>query len=211
MKTSIDGRVSSIDKEREVIPAVPSHISEICRFVYESVCKGRMMRTPANSGRDTDIAYAEPGVYPGLYPLQGGRGDFLESIAPGVAVIPGEGQMGGRDFGGNAAIQYTFLMALYHPGDGSGEDGVFHNASWAGLWEIENWMEDLVTALYQAGSVADMPIAQKDGNPVIKWEIYLEDRTTIDLRPIWACRVEAVFLLPSLCIGKSSEVTRLLL
>lgn len=195
--------------ERGAQAPIPSHMSKICQFVDQAVCEGRSMRVPAAD--DLTIAYARPRVYPALYPLQGGNADWLESISPGILAIPGESEMGGRDFNGEPVFTATFLMGAFHPGDGPVEGGRFNNASWAGLWELENWMDDLVRALYAAGGVANMPLARRNGMPAITWAIYAEDRTTIDMRPYWAGRVIATFMRKELCTPRSGAIARALL
>ena len=73
-------------------------LTKFQRWVYETVCEGRSMKTPGPNMDVREITYDEPRVYLGYTPTRPDESGFARevdplNVAPGILIAPTAGYM----------------------------------------------------------------------------------------------------------------------
>ena len=185
------------------------------KWVHETICKGRQMKTPGDD--DRDVQWKEPDTYVGYYPMTNtdeaqSAEKLYESVSPSILIIPTIGYAKNMEeerfdrysgihrpesMGKTMPIQ--FLFTVYDPGtrnppafDSEGKE-IWRklDGEGQGMRALFDWMDDLERHLLGARHIpgTDMYVAERS----ITSGLRTEQGAVTDSRPTFIGMLNCVF------------------
>lgn len=186
-------------------------LRKLKKYVYDNLCKGRQMKTPAKDGDFSRIVRAEPKCYLGFYPTRpdesyGAEEDALNT-APSILIMPCGGYVKNmeeqrfdrynnihrpKQMGQSLTVQVLFTVyedGIRLPGfvDGA-ETGEYdmtliREGTENGLMTLLNWMDDFDDLLLSAKFIpgTDLSLIEQE----MKYETYSDQKYIKDDRPLY--------------------------
>lgn len=190
------------------------------KWVYETVCKGRQMKTPAAKNKITAILTQEPQVYLGFPPtrpdLTGKNPDNPANVYPGIVILPGSGYVKNveekrfdtynkvhrpKEMGQTLSV--SILFSVYEPGvrlpgfsdsehSPLGLDMTkFQEGSETGLLTLVDWMDDLREAMLGIKTIPGTDLSLDEEKAT--YSPYMDQNYIVDKRPFFDGFINATF------------------
>ena len=194
-------------------------LRKLKQWTYETVCKGRTMKAPAEHMDVTKIVRQEPQVYLAYAPTRPDISQFSEvdpvSAAPGIIIAPASGEVHymeekrfdrynnvhrNKDFGQSLMVQNVFMVfedGVRLPGftdaakAGEYDMSLIREGTEEGLFTLTNWMDDYKDALLSAGTIPGTDLSVNDEMFEYGW--YSDQKFIADRRPVFIGMVTVKF------------------
>lgn len=187
-------------------------LTKFQRWVYETVCEGRSMKTPGPNMDVREITYDEPRVYLGYTPTRPDESGFARevdplNVAPGILIAPTAGYMKymeeqrfdrynkvhrPKEMGQSLSAQILFFVyedGVRLPGFsdaaayGSYDMSLLMEGTQEGLGTLINWMDDLQEALLSAKSIPGTDMFLNEAE--CQYGLYSDQKFIADRRPVF--------------------------
>lgn len=183
------------------------------QFVYDKLCKGRVLKAPGENMDITDIVTTEPKVYLGFAPAwKDASGQITEdpsSVCPGILIMPNQSYAKHsleRRFDRydnihrppemNQSLSVSMLFVVYEPGvrlpgfissaeeTGKGLDmSLLLEGTEQGLFTLYNWMDDCKDLLLEYRLIPNTDLSIDEDS--ITYSLYTDQSYIVDRRPIY--------------------------
>ena len=181
------------------------------KWVFESVCKGRQMKSPAKSGRIADAYYKEPTCHVGWAPAHIDRNGVMhmeESLAPSVLIMPKPGYVKNmeeqrydsdnhikRPQEMGQTLPVDILFCVYEPGirlpgfsESAGrkegaDPSLLMEGTEQGLYTLTDWMDDLMEKLIGGRIIPGTDLLLNDAKAA--YSLYTDQSYVVDKRPLY--------------------------
>lgn len=190
-------------------------------WTYKELCKGRMMKAPAENMDIGTINRQEPPVYLAWAPARMDKAGNLKEIplstVPGILIMPNQTYAKymeekrfdrynnvhrPQEMGQHLAV--SILFSVYEPGvrlpgfvDSVGEKGVGLDTSLIlegteqGLFTLMNWMDDCMEKLLGQKMIPKTDLFVQEDT--VTYSLYTDQSYVVDRRPIYYGFVNVVF------------------
>lgn len=194
-------------------------LRKLKEWTYETVCKGRVMKTPAPGMNIGVITRQEPQVYLGYMPRRPDETGYDQNplnAAPGIWIAPAGGDVRyleekrfdrynnvhrSQDMGQSLTVQNIFMVyedGVRLPGFiDAVEQGknypmdLIREGTEEGLFTLTNWMDDYKDALLSAGRIPGTDMMVNEENFDYSW--YSDQKYISDRRPLFTGIVTVKF------------------
>ncbi len=183
-------------------------LRKLKEYIYENLCEGREMKTPAPGGDFTQIVRDEPKVYLGFFPTRADTNAYADeqalNTAPSILIMPVGGyqkrqeetrQEIHRPESLGQAITVQFLFTVYEDGvrmsgfisaleeDPAYDMSLIKEGTENGLMTLVNWMDDLDDLLLADKFIpgTDMTVIEKS----MEYGLYSDGKYLKDDRPLF--------------------------
>lgn len=191
-----------------------ARVEALAKWVQETCCKGRMMKTPAAGGSDYAVEWSEPRCFAGnFFPQMTADGKY--SVAPSILVMYAGGDGAGdtseyldsrqkinRPDEMGETLQVQLIHTIYNPptrtGERNGEGKCdpkkaldWNDACDEGSMVLLDWLDDTKAALLGAYSIPGCDLVVK--RKTVRWEPLMENGAVADRRPFYLGVVAVTF------------------
>jgi len=187
-------------------------LRKLKNYIYENLCEGRKMKTPAPGGDITQFVYDEPKVYLGYFPSRSDRTEYAPeeavNTAPSILIMPNGGYEKNQeeerfDRYSNIhrpkemgqSLNVTMLFTVFQDGlrlpgfvDKAVETGEFDlslimEGSEDGLLTLMNWMDDAGDLLLSGKFIPETDLSVIEKS--MEWGLYSDQKYIADRRPLF--------------------------
>lgn len=185
-------------------------LRKLREFVYENLCRGREMKTPAPDGDVTQIVRQEPGCYLGFYPTRPDLSQYANAealnTAPSILLMPGGGEWKNQEeqrfdrynnvhrpksMGQSLVIQAIFTVyedGVRLPGfiDNPDEEldmSLLREGTDEGLMTLMNWMDDYNDLLLDNKFIPGTDMFVNESS--MDYQMYTDQKYINDTRPLY--------------------------
>ena len=198
-----------------------ARLTGLKNWTYKELCKGRVMKAPAENMDIGIINQQEPTVYLAWAPARMDKAGNLKEIplstVPGILIMPNQTYAKymeekrfdrynnvhrPQEMGQHLAV--SILFSVYEPGvrlpgfvDGVGEKGAGLDTSLIlegteqGLFTLMNWMDDCMGKLLGQKMIPNTDLFVQEDT--ITYSLYTDQSYVVDRRPIYYGFVNVVF------------------
>lgn len=181
-------------------------------WVQETLCDGRIMKTPAPNWDITKIETREPSCYIGWQPTRPDLTGMLDNdpmnVCPGILIMPNPSKVKdmeekrfdrydkvNRPLALGQEFNVTMLFSVYEPGirlpgfveSAESEEGLdmtlIKEATEEGLLTLFDWIDDCKKALLEAGGIPNTDLFLREDKAV--YSLYMDQNFITDKRPIY--------------------------
>lgn len=197
-----------------------ARLDKLQEWTYQNVCKGRLMKTPANGMNVTQIVKAEPKCYVGYFPMRADETSWAEedpaNTAPSILILPVQSYVKymeekrfdrynhvSRPDELGQGLNVQVLFTVYE--DGVREPGFIQKAERTGeidltliregtregLYTLLNWMDDFKEKLLGARFIPGTDLFLDEAN--MTYGLYSDQKYINDKRPLYYGFVNVAF------------------
>ena len=194
-------------------------LTKLAHWTYETVCRGREMKTPAPKMDITKIARQEPKVFIGYYPMRQDQTVWNEeeilNTAPSILLMPAtsyvkymeeqrfdryNGVHRPKELGQSLSIQALFSVfedGVRLPGfiDKAEQDemdlSLLKEGTQEGLFTLLNWMDDFSTALLGQKMIPHTDLFVNEAS--MQYSLYTDQKYIADKRTLFYGFVNVTF------------------
>ena len=186
-------------------------LTKLQEWMYETLCKGRMMKTPAKGMNVKVIKRQEPKVFLAFFPMRPDTTQYADedpaNVAPSILIMPAQSYVANMEderfdrykgvsrpaeMGEQFSVQVLFSVfedGLRLPGfidkaeNGETDFSLVKEGTEDGLFTLLNWMDDLKLALLTQKTIpgTDLIFAEKTAT----YGMYADQKFVSDKRPLF--------------------------
>ena len=196
-------------------------LTALKKWLYENLCKGRVMKTPGTNMNIAEIVRQEPQVYLGWAPARldqtGNYSQDPSGVCPGIIVMPKRAYAKyteekrfdrynnihrPHELGQHLSVD--ILFAVYEPGTrlrgfitSAGEQGQgidmskIEEGTEEGLFTLFNWMDDCKEKMLAQKSIPKTDLVVDEES--ITYSLYTDQNYVVDRRPLYYGFVSVTF------------------
>lgn len=187
-------------------------LTKFAQWTYETVCKGRQMKTPAPGMDFTQIVKQEPSVYIGYYPMRLDESGWQQmdevNVAPGILIMPTHSYVKyteekrfdrynhvSRPQALGQGLNLQVLFSVYEDGvrmpgfirkwekDQEFDLTLVREGTQDGLYTLLNWMDDFKTALLGQKMIPHTDLFLDEAS--MTYGLYSDQKYINDKRPLF--------------------------
>lgn len=194
-------------------------LDRFAEWTYNAVCKGRVMKTPAQGMDFTKIAQAEPKVYVGYYPMRPDHNQWAEqdsmNTAPSILIMPTHSYvkyMEEKRFDRynnvhrpqelGQGLNCQVLFSVYEDGvrmpgfidkaeNGQYDLSLVREGTRDGLYMLLNWIDDFKTALLGVKFIPHTDLFLNEAE--MTYGLHADQKYVSDKRPMFYGLVNVAF------------------
>ena len=195
-------------------------LEKLKAWVYQTMCQGREMKSPARDGDITKIRYAEPGAYMAYFPAFGdksGTRKASENTAPSILIMPDRGYSENEEeklfdryanihreqrIGRN--VKVCLLFSVWEPGirlPGFAESGdqegrgldmtLIEEGTEQGFYTLCDWMDEAERLLLGTKVIPDTDLTLVDEE--MEYGPFMDQNYIVDKRNVFYGMISANF------------------